>query len=99
VRLDALARLTHDLRRPTVQITTARHGEACLATASLTLGPSHSSTTLKLEAIVTKTEAFTLPKQLRAMVAPDALQVYAVTVQGTDLATGQLIERTYTAAE
>ena len=99
VRLDALARLTHAVRRPTVQITTARHGAAGVATASLTLGPAHGATTLKLEAIVTRTEALTLPKQLRAMVDPDALQVYAVTVKGTDLATGQPIERTYPAAK
>jgi hypothetical protein len=99
VRLDALARLTHDLPRPTVQITTARQGAACVATASLTLGPSHGATTLKLESIVTTTEALTLPKKLRAMVDPDALQVYGVTVKGTDLATGQPIERTYTTAE
>jgi hypothetical protein len=82
-----------------VQITTARQGASCVAMASLTLGPSHGATTLKLESIVTTTEALTLPKKLRAMVDPDALQVYAVTVKGTDLATGQPIERTYTAAE
>lgn len=98
VRLDDLSRLQHDLSSPTVQITAARSGEACVATASLTLGPSNGYTTLKLESIITTTEALTLPKQLQAMVDPDALQVYAVTVKGTDIATGQPIERTYTAA-
>ena len=37
----------------------------------------------------------TLLKKMRAMVDPDAIQIYAVTVKGTDVATGQPIERTY----
>jgi hypothetical protein len=32
------------------------------------------------------------------MAEPDAIQIYAVTVKGTDIATGQPIERTYHAA-
>jgi hypothetical protein len=97
VRLDDLARLKHDLPSPTVQITAARSGEACVARATLILGPSNGHVTMQLASIFTRTEALTLPKKLRAMVDPDSLQVYAMTVKGTDVATGQPIERTYTA--
>jgi hypothetical protein len=97
VRLDDLARLQHDLPRPTVQITAERSGEVCVAMATLILGPSNGHVTMQLASIFTRTEALTLPKKLRAIVDPDSLQVYALTVQGTDVATGQPIERTYTA--
>ena len=99
VRLDDLSRLQHDLPQPTVQIKTERHGEDCVATALMTLGPSNGDTTVKLESIFTQTEALTLPKKMQAMADPDALRVYAVTVKGTDITTGQPIERTYTAAQ
>jgi hypothetical protein len=39
-----------------------------------------------------------LLKKMQVMEDPDALQIDAVTVKGTDVATGQLIERTYHAA-
>jgi hypothetical protein len=97
VRLDDLARLQHDLPRPTVQITAERSGEACVAMATLILGPSNGHVTMQVASIFTRTEALTLPKKLRAIVDPDSLQVYALTVQGTDVATGQPIARTYTA--
>jgi hypothetical protein len=41
------------------------------------------------------TEPITLLKKMRAMVEPDTIQIYAVTVKGIDVATGQPIERTY----
>jgi hypothetical protein len=96
-RLDDLSRLKHDLPSPTVQITPERSGETCVAMATLILGPSNGYVTMQVASIFTRTEALTLPKKLRAMVDPDALQVYAMTVKGTDVATGQPIERTYTA--
>ena len=98
VRLEDLSRLRHDLPQPTVQIKTERHGEGCVAMALMTLGPSNGHATVKLESIFTQTEALTLPKKMQAMTDPDALQVYAVTVKGTDVTTGQPLERTYTAA-
>jgi hypothetical protein len=97
VRLADLVRLTHDLPSPTVQITTARHGEACVAMASLTLGPSDGHATMKVESIFTHTEVLTLRKKIQVMADPDALQVYAVTMQGADAMTGQPLERTYRA--
>ncbi len=97
VRLADLVRLRHDLPHPAVQITTARHGEACVAMASLTLGPSNGSATMQVESIFTHTEALTLRKTIQVLANPDALQVYAVTVQGTDALTGQPITRTYPA--
>lgn len=97
VRLNELSRLQHDLPSPTVQITTERHGEACMAMASLTLGPSNGRATMQLESIVTKTEALTLSKKMQVLADPGALQVYAVTLKGTDIATGQPIARTFTA--
>jgi hypothetical protein len=97
VRLDDLSRLTHDLPSPTVQITAERSREACVAMATLILGPSNGQVTMQVASIFTRTEELTWPKKLRAMADPDALQVYALTVKGTDVATGQPIERTYTA--
>jgi len=98
VRTSDLSRVQHDLPSPTVQIKTERKGDACVATASLTLGPSNSHATMKLESIYTRTEELTMLKTLQAMTAPDAIQIYAVTVKGTDVATGKPIERTYNAA-
>ena len=95
VRTNDLARVHHDLSSPTVQISTARHGETCVATASMTLGPSNGHTTMKVESVSTRTEAITLLKAIQAMAHPDALKIYAVTVKGTDMATGTPIERTY----
>jgi hypothetical protein len=40
----------------------------------------------------------TLLKTMRAMADPDCIRIYTVTVKGTDVATGQPIERTYYAA-
>jgi hypothetical protein len=98
VRIDGLSRVKHDLQSPTVQIKTERTGDACMATASMTLGPSNSNATMKVESVSTKTEALTLLKKMQAIVNPDALQMYSVTVKGTDVATGEPIERTYNAA-
>jgi hypothetical protein len=98
VRIDGLSRVKHDLQSPTVQIKTERTGDACVATASMTLGPSNGNATMKVESVSTKTEALTLLKKMQAMVNPDALQMYSVTVKGTDVATGEPIERTYNAA-
>jgi len=98
VRTDELARVQHDLSSPTVQIKAERQGDACVATASLTLGPSNGYATIKVESISTRTEPLTPLKKIRAMVDPDTLQIYAVTVKGTDVATGQPIERIYYAA-
>ena len=67
--------------------------------ASLTLGPSNGYATMQVEAIFTDTETLTLRKKIQAMVDPDALQVYAVTVKGTDVLTGQPIVRTYPATD
>jgi hypothetical protein len=97
VRLDDLSRLKHDLPSPTVQISAERSGEACVAMATIILGPSNGHVTMQLASIFTRTEDLTLPKKLRAIADPDSLQVYALTVKGTDVATGQPIERTYTA--
>jgi hypothetical protein len=99
VRTDELARVQHDLPSPTVQIKAERQGDACVATASLTLGPSNGHATIKLESISTRTEPLTLLKKMQAMVDPDTLQIYAVTVKGIDVATGQPIERTYHATK
>ena len=95
VRIDGLSRVQHDLQSPTVQIKTERTGDACVATASMTLGPSNGNATMKVESVSTKTEALTLRKKMQAMVDPDAIQMYSVTVKGTDVATGEPIERTY----
>jgi hypothetical protein len=99
VRTDELARVQHDLPSPTMQIKAERRGDACVATASLTLGPSNGYATIKVESIFTRTEPLTLLKKMRAMVDPDTVQIYAVTVKGTDVATGQPIECTYHAAK
>jgi hypothetical protein len=64
----------------------------------MTLGPSNSNATMKVESVSTKTEPITLLTKMRAMVDPDSIRIYAVTVKGTDVATGQPIERTYHAA-
>jgi hypothetical protein len=53
---------------------------------------------MKVESVSTKTEPITLLKKMRAIADPDSIQIYAVTVKGTDVATGQPIERTYQAA-
>jgi hypothetical protein len=98
VRTDDLSRVQHDLPSPTVQIKAERQGEACVATAFMTLGPSNGYATIKIESVSTRTEPITLLKKMRAMVEPDTIQIYAVTVKGTDVATGQPIERTYYAA-
>ena len=99
VRTDDLARLQHDLQSPTVQIKAERQGDACVATACMTLGPSNGHATIKIESVTTRTEPITLLKKMRAMMDPDAIQIYAVTVKGTDVATGQPIERTYYGAK
>jgi hypothetical protein len=98
VRIDDLSRVQHDVPSPTVQIKAERHGEACVATAALTLGPSNGYTTITVESVFTKTEALTLFKKMQAMEDPDALQIYAVTLKGRDVATGQPIARSYNAA-
>jgi hypothetical protein len=98
VRTSDLSRVQHDLPSPTVQIKTVRQGDACVATASLTLGPSNGHATIKVESVSTQTEELTLLKRMQALVHPDAIQIYAVTVKGTDVATGTPIERTYPAA-
>ena len=54
--------------------------------------------TMKVESVSTKTEPITLLKKMRAMADPDSIRIYAVTVKGTDVVTGQPIERTYYAA-
>jgi hypothetical protein len=95
VRTDDLSRVQHDLQSPTVQIKAERQGEACVATAFMTLGPSNGHATIKIESVSTRTEPLTLLKKMRAMADPDAIQIYAVTVKGADVATGQPIERTY----
>jgi hypothetical protein len=95
VRTDDLARVQHDLQSPTVQIKAARQGDACVANAYMTLGPSNGNVTIKLESVSTQTEEITLRKKMQAMEDPDSIQIYAVTVQGTDVATGTPIERTY----
>jgi hypothetical protein len=99
VRTDDLSRLQHDLPSPTVQIKAERQGEACVATAFMTLGPSNGHATIKIESVSTRTEPLTLLKKMRAMADPDAIQIYAVTVKGTDVATGQPLERTYYGAK
>jgi hypothetical protein len=99
VRTDDLSRVQHDLQSPTVQIQAERQGDACVATALITLGPSNGNVTMKVESVSTKTEPITLLKKMRAMADPDSIQIYAVTVKGTDVATGQPIERTYYAAD
>jgi hypothetical protein len=98
VRTDDLSRVQHDLPSPTVQIKAERHGDTCVATAFMTLGPSNGHATIKIESVSTRTEPLTLLKKMRAIVDPDAIQIYAVTVKGTDVATGQPLERTYYAA-
>jgi len=42
-----------------------------------------------------QTEELTLLKKIQAMEDPDAVQIYSVTVKGTDVATGKPIERIY----
>ena len=54
-----------------VQIKAERRGDACVATASLTLGPSNGHATIKLESISTLTEAITLRKKMQAIADPD----------------------------
>jgi hypothetical protein len=98
VRTDDLSRVQHDLPSPTVQIKTERQGDACMATALMTLGPSNGNATMKVESVSTKTEPITPLKKMQAMADPDAIRIYAVTVKGTDVATGLPIERTYHAA-
>jgi hypothetical protein len=98
VRTDDLARVQHDLQSPTMQIKAERQGDACVATAFMTLGPSDGNATMKVESVSTKTEPITLLKKMQAMTDPDSIQIYAVTVKGTDIVTGQPIERTYHAA-
>jgi hypothetical protein len=91
VRLDDLSRVQHDVPSPTVQIKAERHGEACVATAALTLSPSNGHVTITVESVFTQTEELTLLKKMQVMEDPDALQIHAVTVKGTDVATGQPI--------
>jgi hypothetical protein len=98
VRTDDLSHVQHDVPNTTVQIKAARQGGACVATAFMTLGPSNGNATIKLESVYTKTEAITMLKKMEAMQDPDAIRIYAVTVKGTDVATGKPIERTYSAA-
>jgi hypothetical protein len=98
VHTDDLSHVQHDIPNPTVQIKAARQGEACVATALMTLGPSNGNATMKLESVSTKTEALTMLKKMEAMEDPDAIRIYSVPVKGTDVATGTPIERTYNAA-
>jgi hypothetical protein len=98
VRTNDLSRLQHDLQSPILQIKAERQGDACVATALMTLGPSNGNVTMKVESVSTKTEPITLLKKMRAIADPDSIRIYAVTVKGTDVATGQPIERTYQAA-
>ena len=98
VRTDDLSRVQHDLQSPTVQIKAERQGDACVATAFMTLGPSNGNVTIKVDSVATMTEPMTLLKTMRAMADPDCIRIYTVTVKGTDVATGQPIERTYYAA-
>ena len=98
VHTDDLSHVQHDIPHPTVQIKAARQGGACVATALMTLGPSDGHATMKLESVSTKTEALTMLKKMEAMEDPDAIRIYAVTVKGTDVATGKPIARTYNAA-
>jgi hypothetical protein len=98
VRTNDLSRLQHDLQSPTLQIKAERQGDARVATALMTLGPSNGNVTMKVESVSTKTEPITLLKKMRAIADPDSIRIYAVTVKGTDVATGQPIERTYQAA-
>jgi hypothetical protein len=95
IRTDDLSRVKHDIQSPTVQIKTERTGDACVATAYMTLGPSNGNATMKVESVYTKTEDMTLLKKMQAMEDPDSIQIYSVTVKGTDVATGKPIERTY----
>ena len=99
VRTGDLSRVKNDLQSPTVQIKTGRQGDACVATASMTLGPSNGNATIKVASVSTKTEAITLLKKMQAIADPDSIQIYAVTVKGTDIATGKSIEHTYNAAD
>jgi len=98
VRTDDLSRVQHDLQSPTVQIKAERQGDVCVAIAFMTLGPSNGNATMKVESVSTKTEPMTLLKKMRAMTDPDSIRIYAVTVKGTDVVTGQPIARTYHAA-
>ena len=98
VRTDDLSRVQHDLQSPTVQIKAERQGDVCVAIAFMTLGPSNGNATMKVESVSTKTEPMTLLKKMRAMTDPDSIRIYAVTVKGTDVVTGQPIARTYYAA-
>ena len=98
VRTDDLSRVQHDLQSPTVQIKAERQGDVCVAIAFMTLGPSNGNATMKVESVSTKTEPITLLKKMRAMTDPDSIRIYAVTVKGTDVVTGQPIARTYYAA-
>ena len=91
VRTDDLSRVQHDLQSPTVQIKAERRGDACVAAALMTLGPSNGHATIKIESVITRIEPITLLKKMRAMVDPDSIQIYAVTVKGTDIATSQPI--------
>ena len=84
MRTSDLARVQHDLPSPSVQIQTVRHGETCVAAAYLTLGPSNGSVTIKVDSVYTQTEPLTL---LKTMLSTYALQIYAVTVKGTTVAT------------
>src|SRR5262252_319842 len=95
VRTDDLSRVQHDLPSPTVQIKAARQGDACVAIAFMTLGPSNGNVTMKVESVATTTEPITLLKTMRAMADLGAIRIYALTVKGTDVVTGQPIERTY----
>jgi hypothetical protein len=69
-----------------------------MAAAYLTLGPSDNAVTLQLLSVSTQTEALTTLKKIQAIADPDALEIYAVTVRGVDIVTGQPIVRTYRAA-
>jgi len=95
VRTDDLSRMQHDLPSPTVQIKAERQGDACVAIAFMTLGPSDGNVTMKIESVSTTTEPITLLKTMRAMTDLGAIRIYALTVKGIDVVTGQPIERTY----
>src|SRR4249920_3064256 len=72
VRTAELSHVQHDLQNPTVQIKAERQGDACVATALMTLGPSNGNATMRVESVSTRTEPITLLKKMQAMADPDS---------------------------
>ena len=98
VRVDDLAHVQHDMPNPTIDIIAGREADGCRANAFVTLGPSDGSALMHLETIATETEPLTLAKQVRAVANPESIQIYSVTLKGTDVTTGGAVRRTYRAA-